>query len=219
VWLKTDRSLGLTLSLPLARPPPEGPGRFEDHDEQRATPRRRRGRATARWTAPPRWRPPGWASRQGTPRLGCPRSWSCLVKRPRARRCRSSLQAARGLARLSQPAYAATGTATSGRPWTTERITKRGGKSVPKGAIVRKIHLTRPLQEALQQQGALRRGRRQRRRARRARPPGGRSQGAQAPHQRTRLRPWQPNDEPNRRLTPTRRSHPCAATTCSPLPP
>jgi hypothetical protein len=142
VWLKTDRSLGLSLSLSLSSSratPTRGTRRFEDHDEQRATPRRRRGRATARWTAPRRWRPPGWASRQGTPRLGCPRSWSCLVKRPRARRCRSSLQAARGLARLSQPAYAATGTATSGRPWTTERITKRRGKSVPKGAIVRKI--------------------------------------------------------------------------------
>jgi hypothetical protein len=103
VCLETDRSLGLTLSLPLARPRIEGPGRFEDHDEQRATPRRRRGSATARWTAPRRWRPPGWAGRQGPARLGYARSWPCLVKRPRGRRCRSSLHAPRGFARLGQP--------------------------------------------------------------------------------------------------------------------
>src|SRR5918992_1900896 len=103
VCLETDRSLGLTLSLPLARPRIEGPGRFEDHDEQRATPRRRRGSATARWTAPRRWRPPRWAGHQGPARHGYAWSWPCLVKRPRGRRCRSALHAPRGFARLSQP--------------------------------------------------------------------------------------------------------------------
>ena len=46
-----------------------------------------------------------------------------------------------------------------------------------------------------------------------AHPPRGRPQGTQAPHQRARLRPRQPNHEPDRWLTTPRRSDQCAVPT------